>query len=476
MLKCLVLIMMNIWCLLACLFVGWAHKGFFEDLEKVQPQQLVEIRNNNNNNNMHTLSAITNTSAADAAAATSSRLKRMMKLKDGLGMSRRKSYWKFFSKDRPSLYDAFAHDSLLHIVFQCRKEHCRHCILLAGDTPPSSTKMLFDFNGASKEPSWSCIFFGGILTEPGSATVDPDGHALVITCRLPTILAKKAKGVVTVIAQAKDEKPWIYAGAEYFATFSDAGKVWLAGCTMVKPSMIMMDQGRLLEWVAFHIKLQEFDHIWIYSDGDAAALRNTLKLYVDEGRVFVVDWEWPDSGFHHQQAQMYSCLYRHKGLAEWVAFFDMDEYFQPLLQGTVANFLQFQNLNGLDKNSNNENNENVAGVMVLMVLFDPLSNANEDSSNSPALITQKAFVRSSQAWPPTSRSKCIARPDYVSAIGVHLIFHGGPVVIADAFQELRLNHYRAGLEMIQPPEPVLDKSMTVYGPALRSEVKRITGI
>ena len=85
----------------------------------------------------------------------------------------------------------------------------------------------------------------------------------------------------------------------------------------------------VLELIAYH-KLQAFEHFYIYADENPAPLRRLFALapYIKDGLVDVIDWEWPTPGFKHQEAQINSCVHRYRGLAKWVGFFHIDEFFQ----------------------------------------------------------------------------------------------------------------------------------------------------
>ena len=350
--------------------------------------------------------------------------------------SRKQHYWQFISPIHPSLYDAFARDSIFKAVFQSRTDQCSSCRC-------DGSTMLLDYHGVSKRPVWSCSF-NESHSMRATVFVDPTGHAFVVTCPAPSVAVQK----VTITAEVDDEPPLIYKDIEYHLYEPSEPELLLAGCTMIRPSITNMQL--LLEWLAYH-RLQGFEHFLLYSDGDPIPLRAALSIYMEQDFVDVVDWEWPTHGFHHQQAQMHSCLYRYRGLARWVALFDMDEYFQPMQNVTVAQLLQSK--------------ENIisTGLIVRMVLFMP---------NLDGLITQGSQVRGNTPLAAGERSKSIVRTKQVFAVSVHSItLATGPFSIADPVTELRLNHYRTGIDL--PMASGLDSSMTKYGPALVVEMKHM---
>lgn len=371
--------------------------------------------------------------------------------RNGFHVDGRQRFWRFFDKSNPTLYDAFAHGAHLKVVFQSKSGHCHRCVR-------GGSILRLDYNGIVKDLSWSCNFPNGEPRVPGTVTMDPHGHAFVVFCTIPAATLTRADQehvqTVDIIINAVGEQPLIYSDAEYCSYLPGLAVKPLAGCTMVLPSV--SSQLGLLEWVAYH-KTQGMDQFLIYSDGDPAPLRETLGTYIAEGVVEVVDWSWPDHGYHHQQTQMYSCLYRYRGVARWVAFFDVDEYFQPLKADTLAEVLH-----GVS--------DGVAGLMALNVFFEPAPVPPQGSgAAAEGLITQRSFFRESAALPPEIRSKCIVRPEHVSAIGVHLILAGGPTVQADAVSVLRLNHYRNAWTLESRTE---DNSMAKFGSAILTEMCR----
>ena len=383
----------------------------------------------------------------------------------GFHAASRRRFWRFFGQTDPSVYDAFARGAVLRVVLQTRADRCSRCLISGKD-------MRLDYSGTAKQPSWHCDFGSGEPRVVAELAVDPHGHALVISCAIPPAVLARTNSTniqtVTLAAEADGEVALIYQDVEYCTYLPEshaAAPIFLAGCTMLRSRGTSDNADRLLEWLAYH-RLQGFGHFLIYSDGDPAPVRGLLQGYISEGVVEVVDWEWPDSGFHHQQAQLQSCLYRNRGAVRWLAFFDMDEFFQPLLtdtlNGTVADVLR--RVPG-----------DIGGLMALHFYFIsapvPLpGGAGTDSTAAEVLITQRSLVRSALPLEAGTRSKCIVRPDNVNSMGVHLVTDGGRTVVADPTSELRLNHYKGSSTLELPTN---DSSMNVFGQALLAEVCRL---
>jgi hypothetical protein len=341
-------------------------------------------------------------------------------------------YWRHFSYSIPSVYDAFSRHSVLYVIFQSKNGHCGRCVR-------HHDSIWLDFNGIGKEITWYCEL--GSMQITTQVSYDPHGHCFVVQCPIPL----HAPNIVNITARAFQEESLVYTGVGYDKLDDNENQLELAACTMVNPAITRAQH--IIEWVAYH-RLHGFKHFKIYSDGNPASLEIALSPYIREGLVEVVDWTWPNQGFHHQQTQMHSCLYRYRSIARWVAFFDMDEFFQPMGHNTILGVLETKG-------------GNWAGVTARMVNFAP---------NGRDLMTQMSHQRTAGALEAGTRSKCIIRPDQVDNIGVHEITRGGASYIADPVHELRLNHYRSGLDA---PTIVVDDSMTKYGPGLLAEMERV---
>lgn len=344
-------------------------------------------------------------------------------------------YWRYFSKINPSVYDAFSRNSVLSVIFQTKKGHCSRCIY-------RNKLFLLDFNGKKKEVAWHCQFHGvNVLAE---VIYDPHGHCFVLKCQLPPDSPDR----FNITGDALGEESLVYSNMGYYKLDGNETKLNLAACTMVNP--LKTKTQNIKEWVAYHY-LQGIKHFRIYSDGNPELLQIALMSYIQEKVVEVINWTWPDQGFHHQQTQMHSCLYRYRSIARWVAFFDIDEFFQAMENLTIIEFLETKSIN-------------FAGVTALMVRFLP---------NESGLLTQLSHKRSLSSLPAGDRSKCIVQPTHVHNMGVHEITNGGASYIADPVHELRLNHYRNELDI---PITTVDYSMTKYGPALYVELRRLDNI
>lgn len=345
-----------------------------------------------------------------------------------------KRLWRFYNKDLPSLYDAFTNSSALIFIFQTKKGHCSRCISDSAAQLP-----LIEYGGDGDKrvgvPRWECRFQTAVVA--GSVMRDPHGHIFVLICPgIPSVPR------VEVRAQAEGEEALVYTDIEYEPRHKQH-KYKLTACTMVRSDT---DIYALTEWVRYH-QFQGWDHFSVYVDGPgeriAAAFRD------DNWTVSVVDWNWPDRGFQHQQAEMNSCLYRYRESAEWVAFFDMDEFFQPMTT-TILDIL-------------GKVPSKYGGWAAQHVLFVPPPNSH---GVNLLPITQTFVERSMDALPFPERSKCIVRPYEVDTMGVHEITSGNTLTrVANPSEEARLNHYRVGLDL--NGITVHDTSMQQYANTLQ---------
>ena len=137
-----------------------------------------------------------------------------------------------------------------------------------------------------------------------------------------------------------------------------------------------------------------------------------------------------------------------------MGLFDVDEFFQTLSPATptIASFLAV-----LDPA--------VAVINVENVWFGGCP----DGNRYVGLVTQLCLKRSEKSMPlRVGRSKYFVRPSNATFVVVHNTLEPhGPALNADAYTELRMNHYKP-----ERPKGVNDTSMTAIGPALRAEIFR----
>lgn len=104
-------------------------------------------------------------------------------------------------------------------------------------------------------------------------------------------------------------------------------KHMLVGCSMIKG-----EDEYLLEWLNYHLYIG-FDKFVLYSDErneqKRATTRSVLSPFIAKGTVQFVEEALGVENDHRQFIAQNHCMIRHKGQAEWVAVFDVDEFFLP---------------------------------------------------------------------------------------------------------------------------------------------------
>jgi hypothetical protein len=91
----------------------------------------------------------------------------------------------------------------------------------------------------------------------------------------------------------------------------------------------------LVEWAEYHLGIG-FEHIYVYDNGSAVPVRDTLRELVDAGLVTVVDFP---STVEQQLAAYADCLAVHGADAVWTAFIDIDEFIVPKSCDDIRDFL-----------------------------------------------------------------------------------------------------------------------------------------
>ena len=98
---------------------------------------------------------------------------------------------------------------------------------------------------------------------------------------------------------------------------------------------IVKDEAEYLEeWLAFHLALG-VDHFFIYDNGSTDGSAELLERYINHGLVTRIDW--PIGG--GQLAAYNHSLRMFGNAAEWLAYFDPDEFLVPLLDDDIPTLL-----------------------------------------------------------------------------------------------------------------------------------------
>lgn len=185
----------------------------------------------------------------------------------------------------------------------------------------------------------------------------------------------------------------------------------------------------LEEWLCFHLALG-VDHFFIYDNGSSDGSAELLERYINHGLVTRIDW--PIGG---GQLSAYNHSLRMFGrTAEWLAYYDPDEFLVPLLDDDIPSFLaRFPD---------------AADVRVPRVEYGFSGHRAKPEGLSIDAYTHAANVLALDPKLPP-RVKSVVRPAAVSAVDIHLAFPadvpapGGPTGTAE--EEVRdvaqLSHY-----------------------------------
>jgi hypothetical protein len=193
---------------------------------------------------------------------------------------------------------------------------------------------------------------------------------------------------------------------------------------------IVKDEADYLEeWIAYHVALG-VDHFVIYDNGSTDGSTALLERYINHGLVTRIDW--PIGG--GQLAAYNHALRMFGATADWLAFYDIDEFLVPLLDDDIPSFL--------------ERFGEAADVRVPRVEFGFSGHRAAPSGLSIDAYTQVANVLDlDPSLPP--RVKSVVQPGAVSAIDIHLAFPaddpapGSPTATAEESVRgvAQLNHY-----------------------------------
>lgn len=210
----------------------------------------------------------------------------------------------------------------------------------------------------------------------------------------------------------------------------------LAACIKCVPSEPWMHM--LPEWVAYHV-LQGVEHVYLYSLGPPRRMHALLAPFVRAGLVTIVDWEWQDEwvrNYGFSETHQNACLLRARGVDEWVAFADVDEFWQPRQRAeddtllTVAQMLQLPDIHNESALSGNT------------WYFGPSNNTLQSNADAANLTMTRWTARSEDAV-RHGREKNIVRPETVTYMATHLVATGPPEYRLDPVHQMRVVHYKS---------------------------------
>ncbi len=112
-------------------------------------------------------------------------------------------------------------------------------------------------------------------------------------------------------------------------------------------SVIAKDETPFLEeWVSFH-RAVGVDHFYIYDNGSAIPIKDTLTKYIQKHIVTVINFP----GRSMQMPSFNHCLQHFGAENKWIGYWDIDEFLVPMKEDNIQNVLKdFENYGGLNVN------------------------------------------------------------------------------------------------------------------------------
>lgn len=112
----------------------------------------------------------------------------------------------------------------------------------------------------------------------------------------------------------------------------------------------------LKEWIEFH-RLMGVEHFYLCSHCSTDNYQRVLQPYIDRGIVELTTWNdnpYPDHGefcYGIQPSWYNEVLDKSRGVSQWVAFLDSDEFLCPVEKKSVAEFLKdYEEFGGVSVN------------------------------------------------------------------------------------------------------------------------------
>ena len=408
---------------------------------------------------------------------------------DGIDTKSRKQFWTYWDAVNPALFDAFAKDGKLLLMFSVRGHLCSKCMI-------GKATCTYQAKARVTSAAWTCLFRDETAVR-GNVVVNRNGwvNTIIVECKIPDSVAISDLSAGEMLSVSFQEKngnvhtyrdvpfcrypdPYVWSQPRsHLVALTEQGRVRshpvsLAICTMVKSSLRRYEKSNadlLVEWIAYH-KLQGVEHFLIFAHEDPAPLRRLLAPYIAEGLAEVIDWESPirkrpmtqgnEDVAAVQYLQTTSCLHRYRGLAEWVGLFDVDEFMQPLVNGSTVRSTVLEAAATADAKDSD-----VAGLKVAGVYF---FEEERRRWGKHSLMTQRHFKRV-DGW-RFDVGKYFGRPERIQLSVQHGLTLGGKTVELDPERVMRFNHYRSGRH-----GRVTDTSMRQHREGIESEIARAYG-
>ncbi|MCB1109819.1 MAG: glycosyltransferase family 92 protein [Chlamydiia bacterium] len=199
----------------------------------------------------------------------------------------------------------------------------------------------------------------------------------------------------------------------------------------------------LKEWIDHHIQLG-VTHFFLYNNESTDSYQDILKPYVDQGIVTLIDWESTEAHAIHgfgeftfvpyQLGAYQDCIQRAKGVAEWIAIIDIDEYLVPNMSPKAFFAL-------LDT----EKKEKTGSLQIHWKVF---GTSGVYALKEGEKLTEKLIHRATEDHPWNAQVKCLHQPKAVRRCLVHEAkkLHKGYAKKTLPKEVCRVHHYWFGTE------------------------------
>lgn len=207
---------------------------------------------------------------------------------------------------------------------------------------------------------------------------------------------------------------------------------------LVVGSMFKNEAPWLKEWIEYY-KILGVEHFYLYNNESSDNYQEVLDPYIQAGIVDLISWDSTSSHIGKQDTGNWApytpyqfgafddCIKRTNGVAQFVGFFDIDEFLVPA---------------GGKQSLDNLLNNTSMKIGTLRFYLTYFGNSFISEMPEDSLIIDELVLRSSLDKNYNSWTKCIHRPEAVLAAGQHFstLKKGYDSQFVDR-NTCRINHY-----------------------------------
>lgn len=198
----------------------------------------------------------------------------------------------------------------------------------------------------------------------------------------------------------------------------------------------------LKEWIEYH-QMMGVEHFYCFNNLSTDNYLEVLKPYMEAGTVELKDIPTVADNFktyYAMQCKCYSdCLNETRGISKWVAFIDPDEFFVPVKNVLLTDFLKdYEDYGGLVINWMMFGTSNVKKIPENQLLIETLTQCAEKSFSCNRYI--KSIVRPERVSHFDSAHQATYKKGY-AAVNTDKFPSGEDMSYCILWNKLRLNHY-----------------------------------